>query len=143
MELAGADPIRWLVGRETVEVRSSDALRRAAEVLHAESVGAVVVLGPGGLAGVLSERDIVRALAEGGDPDVDRVSEYMTYEVMTVEASEPVSAVAAQMLANEIRHVVVTSAGALEGVVSIRDVLAVLLSRTRDSFAPAGEEVAT
>lgn len=31
MELAGADPIRWLVGRETVEVRSSDALRRAAE----------------------------------------------------------------------------------------------------------------
>lgn len=143
MRLEGADPIRWLLDREVVTVRRADPLRWAAEVLFAESVGVVVVMDPDGLAGVLSERDIVRALAEGGDPDVERVVDLMTDDVLTVDVTEPVSAVAARMLANEIRHVVVTSDDGddVEGVVSVRDVLTILLHETREAIGGEPQEV--
>jgi CBS domain-containing protein len=63
-------PVRLAMAVPVVSIDSATTLRRAARELDHEDIGAVVVLGPRCLDGVLSERDIVRALARGADPDV-------------------------------------------------------------------------
>jgi CBS domain-containing protein len=129
------DPIIWLVTRQAVSGYPSDTLREAAERLAEEAIGVLVVVNPQGLAGIVSERDIVRGLAEGADPDVERVADVMTDVVLQIESAESVSGVAATMLANEIRHAVVTDGDSVAGVVSIRDVLGVLLRSGRSELA--------
>lgn len=126
-----SDPIIWLIGRDLVTAYPSDTLREAAIRLDDEAIGVLIVRSPDGIAGIVSERDIIRGIAEGAEPDVDRVAEVMTDSLLSVEESEPISAVAATMLKNEIRHAVVTDGVDVVGVVSIRDVLEVLLRAGR------------
>lgn len=133
--LTGQDPIRWLLGREVVTTHLSATLRDAARTLAEERIGVLVVLGADGPAGIVSERDLVQGVAEGADPDAERVADVMTDLVLTIEPTEPVSAVAATMLANEIRHVVVVEGGRVEGIASIRDIVAILLGESRPQLA--------
>jgi predicted transcriptional regulator len=75
---------------------------------------------------VLSERDVVNALAEGAHPDRDRARDFMTADVDEVPENTQIAEAGRRMLRNEIRHLVVTREGATVGVISSRDVLAVL-----------------
>lgn len=120
------DPILRLVARTPVYVFLDDTLRTLAETMAEESIGVVLVRDPQGPVGIVSERDLVLALAAGSEPDVDRARDVMTPDLASVSSTESVLAVANVMLAHEIRHLVVTSRSATIGVVSIRDVLAVL-----------------
>jgi CBS domain-containing protein len=67
-----------------VYVHPNDTLRRVAQTLIEESIGAALVRGPHGAIGLVSERDIVRALADGADPAVTRAEEVMIGELVTV-----------------------------------------------------------
>jgi CBS domain-containing protein len=133
IDVGPLDPILRLVARTPVYVFLDDTLRTLAETMAEESIGIVLIRGPHGPAGIVSERDVVLALAAGSDPDRDRARDVMTPDLASVSSAETVLAVANVMLANEIRHLVVTSPSATIGVVSIRDVLAVLA----DHVAPS------
>ncbi|MGH9009390.1 MAG: CBS domain-containing protein, partial [Acidimicrobiia bacterium] len=76
-------------------------------------------------AGVLSERDIVAALAEGADADVERARDFMTADVEAVPESATIADASRLMLRDEIRHLAVTRGEQTVGLVSMRDVLAV------------------
>ena len=119
------EPIRMLVTRPVVKVHREATLREAAETFTTESIGAAVVRDTDPL-GVLSERDIVRALAEGADPDQERAGEVMTEEVASVAPTEPLSRALRLMLDNEIRHLPVIEDGVVVGMLSARDVLGAL-----------------
>lgn len=119
------EPIRTLVRRPVVKVHHEATLREAAETFATESIGAAVVRGTDPL-GVLSERDIVRALSEGADPDQERAGEVMTEEVASVAPAEPLSRALRLMLDNEIRHLPVIEDGVVVGMLSARDVLGAL-----------------
>jgi CBS domain-containing protein len=134
--------VRSLVKRPPVLVHPESTLRAVAETLSEDSIGAVVVRGtrppgaPGSHAqGLVSERDIVQAVADGLDPDATRAEEVMTLDLACAAPNESVLTVAARMLANEIRHMPVTENGVVVGVVSERDALRVLVdghgARTR------------
>jgi len=100
-------------------------IRKAAELMADKRIGLVVVVDksqPDVIVGVVSERDIVRAIAKNIDLDKP-VGEIMSSPVITVEADEHVSNIAKVMRQHNIRHVVVTKAGKLFGVVSIRDLV--------------------
>lgn len=128
-KIAGPDtPVGRLLKRSAVFVRSELTLRQAAEVLDGDLIGTVLVRVRGQAAGIVSERDVVRALAEGADPDEETVLEVMSDDLVTVNEETPLHSVADLMLANQIRHAPVTDrSGAVLGVVSARDVLGVLL----------------
>lgn len=117
-----------LVNAPAIEVWPETTLRRFAELLEESSIGAALVRGVDGqVVGVVSERDVVRALAEGADPDVERVGDYMTFDVEFVSRHAPITALAEMMVADGIRHLPVEKEnGGVIGVVSIRDVLAAL-----------------
>jgi CBS domain-containing protein len=127
------ETVRMLLKRPAVVVLPEQTLRSVAETLTEESIGAVVVRGSrppdssGSRAeGLVSERDIVRAVADGLSLDRTRAEEVMTLDLAFATPSDTIDAVATRMLENEIRHLPVLENGLVVGVISERDVLAML-----------------
>lgn len=123
-QLTPETSLRDLVQRGTVTVPPSATLRDVAEVMAREEVGAVVVVVDGRAAGVLSERDVVGAVANGDDVDDVRAEDVMAVDLVSASVDDTVAQAAAAMLAGNIRHLPVVEGDAVAGVVSIRDVLA-------------------
>jgi CBS domain-containing protein len=112
-----------LATQDVVSVEPETTVRDAARAMTEAGVGLVVVLADGRLAGVLSERDVLRTVAESTDPDTTPVGEVMIRDVVTVQPDWEIYEAAAEMGAHHIRHLVVTEGDQVYGVVSIRDVL--------------------
>jgi CBS domain-containing protein len=131
LSLHRSDPVLRLVARSPIQVGPDATLRELAGVLAAESVGAVLVRGPEGPIGIVSERDIVGSLASGADPGRVRVRDVMTPDLALVSSADTILNAADAFLAHDIRHLAVTTGSATVGVVSIRDVLAALADESR------------
>jgi CBS domain-containing protein len=92
--------------------------------LSVHNIGAMVVVSPDGLVGIVSERDVVRALHERGADILRRpVAEIMTTMVATCVPTDSVDSLTALMTKNRVRHVPVMDNGRLVGIVSIGDVV--------------------
>jgi CBS domain-containing protein len=88
------------------------------------NIGAMVVMGPDGLAGIVSERDVVRKLHERGSSLLAQpVSEIMTTVVATCTPRDTVDHLSALMTENRVRHIPVLDRGRLAGIVSIGDIV--------------------
>jgi CBS domain-containing protein len=123
--VGSTSPVRLVMTAPVVAIEPTATLRQAARLLADEDVGAVAVLGPVGLDGVLSERDVVRAVAAGDHPDATYVDGVLSGNPWSVDAETPIEDVADLMLRAGIRHVPVLAGGDVIGMVSIRDVLEV------------------
>lgn len=126
MDLDGRHRVQSLVNRPAVYVHGNDTLRRLAEILMEEAIGAALVRGSHGAIGLVSERDIVRALAEGRSPDKATVTEVMAEELVTVSPSDELLEAIHTMLDAEVRHLPVVEDGVHYGMVSARDALRAL-----------------
>lgn len=94
------------------------------ELLTARNIGAVVVLDGGGVAGVVSERDVVRGLASRGNTTLQQpVGAIMTTDVVSCGPEDTVDGVMALMTERRFRHVPVCVDGQLSGIVSIGDMV--------------------
>lgn len=129
------DPIGSLTAGEPTTVSPTLTLRGAAEMLAEEWIGLGVVADHRGVLGVVSERDIVRALAEGADADEERVIDVMSDDVAALDEEASILDAANVMAVNEIRHLAVRREGVIVGVLSIRDVVAVVLEELASSEA--------
>jgi len=103
------------------------SLTEVAEALAADEIGALCVVESDTLAGIVSERDLVTHLAIGTDPDHLTAGDVMTSDVVTVGPEESVLTAARRMHDDQIRHLPVLDDGAVAGMLSIRDLLAVLV----------------
>jgi CBS domain-containing protein len=112
-------------GRDVATIDPSASLASAVGLLAEKRIGAVLVLGADRrIIGILSERDIVRALAErGANALAEPVSQTMTRKVSTCNESETVSNIMERMTDGKFRHVPVVDQGRLVGIVSIGDVV--------------------
>ncbi|MDQ2637049.1 MAG: CBS domain-containing protein [Actinomycetota bacterium] len=92
--------------------------------LSVRNIGAMVVVAPDGLVGIVSERDVVRALQKkGGELLMRPVSEIMSTLVATCSPNDSVDSLSALMTTNRVRHIPVMENGRLAGIVSIGDVV--------------------
>ena len=112
-------------GRDVVTTQPHRTLAEVAEVLVAKNIGAVVVAdGQGRVIGILSERDIVRAVAKRGTAVFnDAASVHMTAEVMTTSEDECVHEAMGKMTDGRFRHLPVIRDEKLVGLVSIGDLV--------------------
>lgn len=112
-------------GGEVSTIRSDIAIDAAIRVLKEKGIGALVVCDDGRkIAGILSERDVVRGLAEHGAALMKMpVASQMTSNVKTTDPGAKVDDVMSEMTRSRIRHLPVVSDGALCGLVSIGDVV--------------------
>ena len=112
-------------GRAVETVTASMSLAHVAERLTAHRIGAVVVCGPEGeVAGIVSERDIVRMLARHGGSALARTAgDAMTRDVVTASEADTIDELMVRMTKGRFRHLPVVEAGRLVGIVSIGDVV--------------------
>jgi CBS domain-containing protein len=112
-------------GDQVVTIEPTATLATVTKLLAERRIGAVLVLGiEGRVAGILSERDIVRVLAERGAAALDeRVDQVMTRRVFSCSQNDTVAQVMEQMTAGKFRHVPVIEQGELAGIISIGDVV--------------------
>ena len=112
-------------GGDVVTIAPTAQLAEAVKLLAARRIGAIVITGPGErVAGILSERDIVRVLAERGTAVLDeQVSAVMTRNVVTCTGAETVTAIMERMTAHRFRHLPVVEQNKLIGIISIGDVV--------------------
>ncbi len=133
-----------MITKPLVTITSDKTILDAARMMVSNNMGLLVILNPGDqamLAGVISERDIIRALASGMNLNV-RVGEVGTRDVVTVRVKADVAEAAKAMNRNRIRHVVVLDEyEKLVGVVSMRDLVgeratlnAILQSHEKEVF---------
>jgi CBS domain-containing protein len=102
---------------------ADDNLEQTAARLEDKDISALVIMDGYRLAGIITERDIVRAVADRRDLADATAGEYMTSTPATVELDTPLADVARTMLAYGIRHLPVVVAGEVIGMVSARDLL--------------------
>jgi len=111
-------------GNAVISAAPSDSVAEAARVLTERRIGALVVLEGERLAGILSERDIVRALARQGPGCLQGpLSALMTAKVVTCTPGHSIAEVMEVMTNSRIRHLPVVEGGRLAGMVSIGDVV--------------------
>ena len=112
-------------GSWVATIRPNATVADAVDMLNRERIGALVVSEDGeSVDGVLSERDIVIALAEGREDLLSRaVEEVMTLNVITCDPSDTVGELMAEMTNRRIRHLPVVKDGRLRGIVSIGDLV--------------------
>jgi CBS domain-containing protein len=129
---AGSILVSALVSDAITRVRPDASLVDVACALEAADVGAVVVGDGDRPVGILSERDIVRAIVHHRDLDETAASDVATTELVWCDASATVAEVAMEMCDQYVRHVLVEEDGALVGIVSARDLLGVYAAADMD-----------
>jgi CBS domain-containing protein len=119
--------------RELLTIEPDAPMTEAAKRMASRGVGAIVVLEGERLAGIITERDILKAVA-AGLPEGARVADWMTRHPETIEPDEDTDQAAALMIHGGFRHLPVIEAGRTVGILSIRDLMRVAL----EDRAPRG-----
>jgi CBS domain-containing protein len=122
-----------VMSRNLLTVDPSTSLSEAAARMSDRGVGAALVLSNDRVEGILTERDVLRAVATGG-VEGTHVAAWMTREPETVDVSEPTGQAAAVMIHGGFRHLPVLDGNRPAGIVSIRDLMRVVV----DDESPRG-----
>lgn len=112
-------------GQEVTSVRPTETIETFAHRLRMAGIGAMVVLGEGGkIVGMISERDVVRGIAEHSAAALKMtVADLMTKRVVTCGLDDNIARIARLMTDNRIRHLPVIDNGRLSGLISVGDVV--------------------
>jgi len=112
-------------GRAVITAQPGDTVLTVAQTLAGKKIGAVVVVdAQGRIGGIVSERDIVRAVALGGPKALDKpIKEFMTSSVRTCAPRDTEAELMSLMTEHRVRHLPVVENGKLGGMISIGDVV--------------------
>ena len=104
----------------------SHTLREAADAMCRRNVGAAIVLDPDAPGpGVITERDVLRSIAKGGDPDGELVANHLTQDLTFASPDWSLERAAEAMVRGRFRHLVVVDGSELVGILSMRDIVRV------------------
>jgi CBS domain-containing protein len=127
-----------MMTRPVAAIDWSAPLRMAVELMADDTLGALVVVGPDGPTRIITERDVLSALAEEVDPDSLLVDDVATGDLVSADRDSTVIDAARLMVGYGIRHVpVVSDDGRVIGMVSARDVLRVLVDEIETNTSKA------
>lgn len=116
--------VRDAMSKPILAVGPLHTLRQAAQLMAARRVGSAVVVDPEGEGiGILTERDVLNAVGRGLDPDVERTSSHITWDVVYAGPDWTLEEAAAAMVRGGFRHLVVIEDDDVLGVLSVRDIL--------------------
>jgi CBS domain-containing protein len=105
-------------------VGPSHTLREASRLMGERRVGAAVVSDPDGPGfGILTERDVLRSIGAGDDPDQELVGDHLTSDVVFAAPDWSLEEAAVAMVRGSFRHLIVTDGSDIVGILSVRDVV--------------------
>lgn len=124
-------PVSSIASHEVVRGDRSDTVRALAWRMMQSDCGALIIEQRSGLPAIVTERDLVAALAAGGNPDDDWAVDVMTRSVFTVRGDDSIADAVELMQIAGIRHVLVECEDGHQAMLSIRDLLEVMLTTER------------
>lgn len=119
-----AQTVHDVMAEVKVRLTPADTLRAVAVALAAARTGLGIVEVDGG--GVITERDVLRAIADGTDLDSATAGDHMTADPVAVPRSMPLAEACDLMISRNVRHLLVSEGDAIVGVLNMRDVVGVL-----------------
>jgi CBS domain-containing protein len=126
------------MSEEVLTVGPGHSLRQAATAMWTRRVGAAVVHDPDAQApGVITERDVLEAVAQGKDPDAETVADHLTANLTFGRRNWSLEHAAATMVSGGFRHLVVVEGSDVVGVLSMRDIVRVWCGEGADCDVPA------
>ena len=127
-----------VMNRDVLSVDPTASIGEAAEKMIEGGVGAVVVMEDGvRLTGIITERDLLRAVAQRARAAEARVRQWMTESVITIEPDTPIEEAAKMMFERNFRHLPVSRDGRLLGIVSLRRLSQYQFEHPKESVGPA------
>ena len=118
--------VRDGMSKVVLTVGPGHSLRDAARSMKERNTGAAVVIDPDQPGpGIITERDLVRSLGAGEDPDVERVRDHLTADAAFADGAWSLEEAADAMARGGFRHLVVVDRGELTGIISMRDLIRV------------------
>jgi CBS domain-containing protein len=132
-------------GKGVITTTPETALLDVAKLLEQNRIGCIVIeSGDGKVAGIVSERDIVRAIGQSGVKVLkDPVSTYMTRTVVTAREADTIDRIMSEMTTHHFRHMPVVERGRLIGLVSIGDVVKMRIAEAEMEAAAMRQYIAT
>jgi CBS domain-containing protein len=124
-----------LIGDEVIRIEADADLVAVADALTEHDIGVLAVGDPTQVQAIVSERDVVHALAARRDPGTTRAIDIAHTTLVWCDASSTIGEVAAEMMDHYVRHVLVESSGRLVGIVSARDLLGAYAATDSGSVA--------
>jgi CBS domain-containing protein len=116
--------VRDGMSNTVLSVGPGHTLREAARLMSERRVGAAVVLDPDGQGpGIITERDLLDSIGAGQDPGAERVCDHLTADVVFAAPDWSLEEAAVAMVRGGFRHLIVTDAGEIAGILSVRDVV--------------------
>jgi signal-transduction protein with cAMP-binding, CBS, and nucleotidyltransferase domain len=109
---------------EVLTITPERSLREAAKFMTEHNVGAAVIMDPEQPGpGIITERDLVRSLGRGDNPDTEHVKDHLTSRAVFADCEWSVEAAADTMAEGGFRHLVVVEGGDIAGIISMRDIM--------------------
>ena len=128
--------VRDAMSTTVLTIGPTHTLRQAAKLMAERKVGAAVVLDPEADGpGILTERDVLEAVALGQDPDTEVCADHLTPDAVTAMPDWDLGRAAMAMVSGGFRHLVVCAEAEVVGVLSVRDIVRVVSGR--GELAPA------
>jgi CBS domain-containing protein len=116
--------VRDAMTEHVLTITPGRTLREAAKFLSEHNVGSAVIFDPEQPGpGIVSERDLVRSLGAGQDPDTELVGDHLTANAAFADADWDLEEAADAMARGGFRHLVVVSDGEVQGIISMRDIM--------------------
>jgi CBS domain-containing protein len=135
--------VRDGMSRVVLTVGPDHTLRQASAQMARRNVGAAVVVDPEGAGpGIITERDVLRSVADGQDPDGERVGAHLTAESVSASPEWSLEEAAAAMVRGGFRHLLVVDGGETVGIVSMRDIVRCWTDDGAICDVPQGAEAA-
>jgi signal-transduction protein with cAMP-binding, CBS, and nucleotidyltransferase domain len=112
------------MSKPVLMVGPEHTIRQVAQLMHARRVGSAVVVDPESAGtGIMTERDIMNAIGRGLDPDIERATNHLTWDVVYAGPDWTLDEAAAAMMRGGFRHLVVMEHDDVLGVISVRDII--------------------
>jgi signal-transduction protein with cAMP-binding, CBS, and nucleotidyltransferase domain len=123
-EGSGTVKVREAMTENVLTITPGRSLREAAQFMTDHNVGAAVIIDPEQPGpGIITERDLVRSLGAGGNPDSERVGDHLTSKATFADCNWSLQDAADAMATGGFRHLVVVDGGDVVGIISMRDIM--------------------
>lgn len=130
--------VRDAMTKPVLVVGPEHTVRQVAQLMTARRIGSAIVVDPDSAGvGIMTERDVLYAIGRGLDPDVERATSHLTWDVVYAGPGWTLDEAAAAMLRGGFRHLVVMDADEVLGVISVRDIIRVWSEQRLTTGTPA------
>lgn len=130
--------VRDAMTKPVLVVGPDHTVRQVAQLMTQRRVGSAIVVDPDAAGvGIMTERDVLYSIGRGLDPDVERATSHLTWDVVYAGPDWTLDEAAAAMLRGGFRHLVVMDADEVLGVISVRDIIRVWSDQRQDVRQPA------